>query len=317
MLSRAAERIYWMGRYVERAESVARLVGAYSNAMMDMPRDAKAGWGSLTDIIGAEERFGRRYQNADERNVVKFLLADTDNPGSIVASIQAARENVRTTRELLPIEAWEYVNRLHLFLADQVPGALARRNRFALLQEVVLRCQQISGLLAGTMSHDASWRFVRLGQCLERVDMTTRIVDSAIYLLLPHQDSPLEHENLLWMNVLRSLSAYQMYRQHVTNRVVGYAVIRFLLHDRDFPRSVAHVLGEIETSLRMLPNAKGPLRHLGRLQRRARAVDIATMTLEDLHGHMDTLQINANELHEAIMATWILLPESSAIQTQS
>jgi uncharacterized alpha-E superfamily protein len=317
MLSRAAERVYWMGRYIERAESVARLVGAYSSAMMDMPRGAKADWGSLADIVGVADRFGRRYQNADERNVIKFLLVDTDNPGSIVASIQAARENVRTTRELLPTEAWEYVNRLHLFLAEQALSALARRNRFALLQEVVLRCQQISGLLAGTMSHDASWRFVRLGQCLERADMTTRIVDSAVYLLLPQQDSPVEHENLLWMNVLRSLSAYQMYRQHVTNRVVGYAVIRFLLHDRDFPRAVAHVLGEIESNLRMLPNAKAPLRCLGRLQRRVRAADIATMTLEDLHGHMDTLQINASELHDAIMATWILPPEPHAAQTRN
>ncbi|MCP1673479.1 putative alpha-E superfamily protein [Natronocella acetinitrilica] len=307
MLSRAAERVYWMGRYIERAENTARLVGAYNNEIMDMPKSVDASWRSLVDIAGATEPFYGRYQNPDERNVVKFLLADDDNPGSIFTSVRAARENVRTTRELLPTEAWEHTNKLYLYVKEHLQRSLARKHRFEFLQTVIFRCQQITGLLSGTMSHDASYRFVRMGLELERADMTTRIVDSAVYLLLPRKESPTEYDNLLWVNVLKSLSAYQMYRQHVIPRVIGDEVVRFLLQDSDFPRSVAHAVAAAESCLRMLPRNDAPLRAIARLQRRINEANTGAMTLEELHELMDNLQTGINDVHEQIVATWVLV----------
>ena len=313
MLSRAAERVYWMGRYIERAESTARLVGAYNNEIMDLPKSVDASWRSLVDIAGATEPFFGRYQNPDERNVVKFLLADDDNPGSIFTSVRAAREDVRTTRELLPTEAWEHTNKLYLYVRENVQQSLARKHRFDFLQNVVFRCQQIAGLLAGTMSYDASYRFVRMGQELERADMTTRIVDSAVSLLMPRREAPTEYDNLLWVNVLKSLSAYQMYRQHVIPRVIGDEVVRFLLQDALFPRSVAHAVAEAEACLRALPRNEAPLRGIARLQRRIKEADSAAMSLEELHAYIDTLQGGINDVHQQIVATWVLVERQPAV----
>ena len=111
MLSRVAERVYWMGRYIERAESTARLVNAYTNQILDLPK----GVDPLVDITGSNELFESHYQNYDERNTVKFLLADTFNSSSIMSALVNARENVRTTRDLMPTEAWEHTNELYLY----------------------------------------------------------------------------------------------------------------------------------------------------------------------------------------------------------
>lgn len=313
MLSRVAERVYWMGRYLERAESTARLVSAYSNEVMDRPRHMRPSWQSLADITGASALFGGHYKNYDERNVVKFLLADTFNPGSVLTSVHAARENARTTRELLPTEAWEDMNRLHLYVRENVQSSLARRHRFDFLHTVIFRCQQLSGLLDGTMSHDSAYDFVRLGQSLERADMTTRIVDSAVAMLMPRAGRPTDADNVLWVNVLRSLSALQMYRQHVHPRVEGPDAVRFLLQDRYFPRAVDFNIAVAEACLNALPRSDAPLLRVGRLQRRISEAEPRTMDLEALHEYIDTLQAGIAAIHEQAAEVWFRSrPEAAA-----
>ena len=304
MLSRVAERVYWMGRYLERAESAARLVNAYSNEVMDLPREISPSWQSLADITGANEAFDGHYKNYDERNVVKFLLADTFNPGSVLTSVRAARENARTTRELLPTEAWEAMNRLHLYVKENAQKSLARRNRFDFLHTVIFRCQHLSGLLDGTMSHDSAYDFVRLGQSLERADMTTRIVDSAVTILMPREEAPSEYDNIFWVNVLRSLSALQMYRQRIHPRVVGPDAVRFLLQDFFFPRAFAYNIAVAEGCLKALPRNEAPLLRVGRLQRRIKEVTPREMGLEELHAYIDTLQEGIGDIHEQVADVW-------------
>src|SRR6185503_15820766 len=247
--ARGAERVYWMGRYVERAESTARLVSAYTNQVMDLPRGVEPGWKHLVDITGANEHFDSGAATYDERSTISFLVADRENAGSILSSVAAARENVRTTRDVLPTEVWEYANELYLFAQANAQHAVARGHRFRVLKSIVSRCQQLEGLLAGTMSHGVAYEFVSLGRNLERADMTTRIVDSAVFLLMPRRAAPGAYDSILWMNVLRSLGGYQMYRQHVRNKVEADEVVRFLLYARDFPRAVCHALAESERGL--------------------------------------------------------------------
>jgi uncharacterized alpha-E superfamily protein len=306
-----------MGRYVERAESTARLLNAYTNQMMDLPRGVEQGWKHLVDITGANALFEQRAAAYDERGTVSFLVADRDNPGSILSSVAMARENVRTTRDVLPTEAWEYANELYLFANANADRCVARGQRFPFLKTVVSRCQQLEGLFAGTMSHGVAYEFVALGRNLERADMTTRIVDSAVFLLMPRRAAPGAYDSILWMSVLRSLSGYQMYRQHVRNRVEADEVVRFLLHDRHFPRSVCHALAEAERGLERLPRNAEALRSLARVRTRIDEAPIGEMGLDDVHRLLDEVQADLGEVHERIHATWFSAEQTIARQSQS
>lgn len=176
MLSRVAERVYWQARYLERAENTARLLNVFSTLLLDLPPRTKLGWHSLVEITGTDEEFDGRYKQALERNVVRFLLCDS-NGHSILDMLALTRENARTTREIMPMEAFEKINDLYFFAKENVAKGIARGARHELLEEIISGCQQISGLMAGSMSRGEAYSFVRLGRSLERADMTTRIVD--------------------------------------------------------------------------------------------------------------------------------------------
>ena len=304
MLSRVAERVYWIARYIERAENSARLVNAYTHQMLDLPHSVEPGWRQLVDIIGGRSSFEEHYREYNENNTVSFLVADDFSPSSILTSVSLARENLRTTRELLPTEAWQHCNELYLQVRNHAHEGISRRGRHTFLKDVIFRCQQLTGLLAGTMSHDVAYDLMRLGRNLERADMKTRIVDSAISILMPRLSDPGQYDNLLWINVLKSTSGDQMYRQHVRSRVEGTAVVKFLLQDRYFPRSVARAVAEAEFSIHHLPRNETPLLRVLELRERLFMTNIDEMSLEDMHGHIDKLQLALNLVHNEIFRTW-------------
>jgi len=304
MLSRVAERVYWIARYIERAENSARLISAFTNQMLDLPAGLAPGWRQLVDIIGGGPAFENHYQTYNERSTVGFLVADDFSPSSILASVSMARENMRTTRELLPTRAWLHCNELYLYAKRHSAEAVPRRGRYVFLKEVIFRCQQLTGLLAGTMSHDTAYDLVCLGQNLERADMTSRIVDSALFILMPHRIEPGRYDSLLWVNVLKSSSAYQMYRQHVRGRVEGAAVIKYLLQDPCFPRAVARAVAEAENALRDLPRNEGPVRRIEGLRERIEKAEINAMDFSETHAFIDSLQLALNQVHDEIFRTW-------------
>ncbi|MDH4283214.1 MAG: alpha-E domain-containing protein [Myxococcales bacterium] len=306
MLSRVAERMYWAGRYLERVENTARLVNTYASLLLDLPRETGVGWPQLLRIVAAEDSFSARYTQQTEPDILRFLLADVENPGSILSSLTLARENVRTSRDIVPSEGWECVNELYLMGRRHLPGAVGRRRRFEVLSDCVLRCQQLAGLLSGTMSHGEGFNFFRMGSYLERADMTTRVVDVAA-ATLAHGDSALApYENTLWMAVLRSLSAYQMYRQHVRRRVAAADVEQFLLSNRQFPRAVAYSLQALDRCLRTLPRSDDARRVLADLIAQVSAQSGADMDGAALHDYIDRLQLGFGDLHGAIQSTWFL-----------
>lgn len=306
MLSRVAERIYWMGRYLERAENTARLVNVYRELMLDLPTGVGIEWRQIIQITGTEQYFEPRYRTSGERNVLKFILADLDNPSSVMACIKAARENVRTTRDLIPSEGWENVNELYLYARKNFSGGKMPARLHEVLSQIVLRCQQITGLLVGTMSHGDAYQFARIGRSLERADMTTRLIDvGSTTLIAPGEELP-RLENRLWMNVLRALSAYQMYRQHVRRRITGDDTIKFLLRDRHFPRSVTHAMQAIEQSLTDLPRNEIAMREIARVRRKVSDSDVAALMNEGLHEAMDELQVELADLNRRIVESWFL-----------
>ncbi len=334
MLSRVAQNIYWMARQIERAEDTARIINVNSNLLMDLPRNTTFGWLPLIFIVGAEKSFFEKDPNrlADETNVLKFLISDRDYPGSIISSLAAARENLRTTRDTVPQEVWEQVNGLYIYARDHVP---TRRGRFEFMRRVIHGAQQINGMLAGAMSRTAAYDFVRLGRYLERADMTTRILDVRSANLLPRVGQPAAaesrqeqdsaeasqsqsqsqavtperqeqdpFENIQWMSVLKSLSAYQMYRQQVRLRVGGPDVLKFLLQDEHFPRAVACSLTQLEICLRALPKNAAPLASIAALRQRLNAAAVPELAHEGLHEFIDELQIGLGHLHDQIAATY-------------
>ncbi|MCP8690292.1 alpha-E domain-containing protein [Marinobacterium sedimentorum] len=256
MLSRVAERIYWAARYLERVENTARLVSVYDNLLFDLPRSVNIGWFNLVIINSGTELFFERYKVQDERNVVKFTLADDTNPSSMLSSLTMLRENIRTARDVLPAEAWELVNELLLFARNDIQQGINRNGRHAFLNGIIEGCQGINGLLLGTMSRDAAWHFMRLGCNLERADMTTRLLDAGAAVLQLSEDNDTTNlPQIVWGNVLRSGSAYMAYRRTMRTAVNGTDVAHFLLGDEHFPRSVSFCLDQISSATARLPSA--------------------------------------------------------------
>jgi uncharacterized alpha-E superfamily protein len=317
MLSRVAQNIYWLARYIERTEDTARLISVNTNLLLDLPRNTAFGWEPLIFITGSQEPFYQRYPQADEVSVVKFLLGDRDHLGSILSSLSFARENLRTTRDVVPREAWEQVNDLYMYVRDHLDMGLSRRGRYEFLRRIIQGTQQVTGLLAGTMSHTNAFDFLRLGRHLERADMTTRIIDvrSANLLIGQRQTQGVQDqeqielnpfENIQWMSVLRSMSAYQMYRQQQRLRVRGPDVVKFLLQDPLFPRTVYHCLGEVENCLRKLPQPKNAeiLESVADLKQRLTELNIPELSREGLHAFIDDFQIGLGHIHEQIAAAY-------------
>ena len=168
----------------------------------------------------------------------------------------------------------------------------------------MFRCQQVTGLLAGTMTHGAGYQFIRMGRNLERSDMTTRILDVGAMTMAGMAEQEELIKNRLWMEVLRSLSAYQMYRQDVRLRIEGQRVIEYLLADTAFPRAVAHCVGEIEHCIQLLPRNKNALRDVRSIRQYISQKNINTLARTNLHEYVDEVQLRLANLHDSIVATW-------------
>lgn len=307
MLSRSAERLYWLARYLERTENIARLVSVHMNLLMDLPKGVEMGWRQMILINASEKEFYENNNVANERNITRFLLADASYPGSLFSSLSAARENIRTSRELLPDEAWEQVNEMYLFAKNNLETVANRRHRVLFLNEILKGCQRFTGLLSGYMSHNHPYRFILLGRNIERADMTSRILDLASLLLSESRsDEMRQYETILWMNILKALNALLMYRQQMRSRVKGDDVLNFLLLDTSLPRSVSCCIAEISYSLSRLPNSDKLPQKLTELEAYVQAIDTRQTTQQQLRVILDGLQNKLGGLHAQIADNWFL-----------
>jgi uncharacterized alpha-E superfamily protein len=292
---------------MERTENTARLLSVYMNLMFDLPMEVEVSWRNLLTIFGAEQKFYALYEIPNEQNTMRFLLTDTENPGSLFSSLNCAREGIRTSRELMPEEAWEQVNEMYLFAKNNMEFASHRSGRVSLLNEIMQGCQRFTGFLSGAMSHDNSFRLIRLGRNIERADMTTRILDIGCFLLADDRSEIFhQYENTLWMNVLKSLSALLMYRKHRRHRINSGDVLDYLLKDKDFPRSVLHCINEVDICIKCLPNPEGLTDNLTGLASTLTATDIYQLNPDQLHVLLDSVQIGLAASHNQIAATWFL-----------
>jgi uncharacterized alpha-E superfamily protein len=270
--------------------------------MADLPDKAEAHWMPLITIVGSDAQYDERFgDDESEAGVVEYLLSDQLNPSSVVRCITAARENLRTTRETMPVEGWQAVNDLYQYVNVEADRGVDRRARDRFIRYVVSDSRRIDGILATTMSHDEAYAMWRLGRALERAEMTTRVLGvRAAGVLNSADDGARAHDDLLWMGVLRSLSGLQMYRRAVRRPIEGAAVVRFLLeHDR-FPRAVRALLREIRRALGELPDPSGLFDEVDAVDASLRGTtdgDIDGAALDDA---METLQAALAQLDRRI-----------------
>ena len=312
MLSRVAESIYWMSRYVERAENVARFVDVNEFLMLDLPPGMPQQWAPLVETTGDVEDFKKRYGQESQRNVIGFLTFDQENPNSILSCLRRARENARSIREIISSPMWEEINETYLLVEEA-----AARNRgdatYDFMRQVKRASQTLEGITNATLSHGEAWHFSRIGRLLERADKTTRIVDVKYFMLLPSPaDVGSPTDDLHWTAVLHSTSAFEMYRQrHGMVRLDRTA--EFLILDSEFPRSVRNCVRRADESMHTVTGTRPGTfqnqaeRRLGRLVAELDYTVMSEIILQGLHEFLDDLQVKLNEVGDAIHQSFFAL----------
>jgi uncharacterized alpha-E superfamily protein len=319
LLSRVADRLYWGARYAERAQGTARIVRTYTELMVDLPMSALASWEPLLAVAGSEIAFELARGGAtDEASIVGFLLADLTNPGSLATSVVQARENLRTTREIVPREAWHTLNDLHRYVMANVDSGCNRANRGRFLNRVIGDCQQLDGVFATVMLRDEAHEIWQLGEALERADMTTRVVGvRAAALLVADRatgdvnDSTADHDarhaydDVQWMGLLRSVSALQMYQRAHRGAIDAGSAVEFLLLDPRFPRSVIACAQRIRQCLGRLPQPSRTLPVVDALDAVLSDVGHRAEDGAELDAAMDEVQAVLATIHETVTDTFV------------
>jgi uncharacterized alpha-E superfamily protein len=334
LLSRVAERLYWGARYVERAEDTARIIRSYGDLMVDLPSDVPLRWEPLVALTGSEPLRG---DGRGEREVMEFLIADSSNQSSIETTVARARENLRTTREVLPREAWYALNGLHQYVSSEAERAVGRRTRDRFLGRVIDDSRRLDGVLESTMTRAHPYRMWRLGRLLERADMTTRVVGLRAASILQMQaegytqtqmqdpvtgqiqavtettvgpgDEPVrdDQDEVQWMSALRSVSALQMYQRATHGPIEGPSVVRFLLYYSAFPRSVQGCLDEVRSVLAQLPDPESVVDALDNTEAVLASCDPGADDGAVLDAAMETVQAALAELGRAVDVRYLSL----------
>lgn len=305
LLSRAAEAVYWMARYIERAENVARFIDVNLHLQLDLPLEPAHQWQPLIDTSGDASMFLERHGKAKKSNVIKFLVWDTKNHNSISSCLRSARENARSVREIISSEMWEQVNSMYLKIQSQ--RALAESERLAeILRAIRLGCHMFEGITDSTMSYNEAWHFLRLGRQLERADKTSRILDVKYFMLLPSANSVgTPYDDIHWSAVLKSVSGFEMYRKR-HGRIFPRNIVEFLVLDREFPRAIRHCLRTADESLHAITGT--PMgsceypseRTLAPLRAELDYTSVENIISHGLHEYLDALQLRMNAIDDGL-----------------
>lgn len=306
LLSRVADAVYWMARYIERAENVARFLDVNHNLMLDLPKAYTGQWQPVIDTTGDSALFRQRYGEATQQNVLQFLAFDPGYPNSIYSCIRFARENARSVRETISSEMWQQINNLYLLITEEsrreTPASLP-----AFCHAVRMACHLFAGILDVTMSHNEAWHFIRVGTLLERADKTSRILDVKYFILLPSvHDVGTPYDDVQWAAVLKSVSGFEMYRKRF-GRIAPERIVEFLLLDGEFPRAIRYCISRADRSLRAITGAPAGTfscaseQHLGMLRGELDFARVEPILTAGLHEFCDALQTKMNTIDEYVL----------------
>jgi len=326
MLSRVAESLYWMARYIERAEDLTRLLMVNFNALLDsQPEDARRGWESIVGINNDEVLFASLNDEATAQSVIQFMFWETLNPNSIATCVMHARENARSVREQISSEMWESINRMY-FLTRNAERADIQTNPTEFFLLVRDRAQAFQGVTSATMTHGEPYQFIQLGFHLERADKTARILDIKYLDLDRFSQSPAE-TSLQLIALLRSCAAFEPYRRTSAGQLDVERVVEYLLLNHEFPRAVLFCLNRCQRTLESIGEdptvpvrADSPRRVLGRLCADLEYLDIHEVLGENMDPFLGDFLIRLNSIGGDIARTFfntsIILPDERPRQQQ-
>jgi uncharacterized alpha-E superfamily protein len=323
MLSRVADCLFWLGRYIERAENYARFIDVNYNLSIDLPPEMREQWPPLIAATGDMELFEELNGTDYSRNTVIFFLAfDENNPNAIISTVRLARENARIIRESIPRESWEVLNELHYYIRDIVKEkAWENENPMHFLGHIKGLIQQLNGIGYDNIPRNHGWYFAKMGQHLERADMSSRILDVKYHILLPSVQeigTPLDY--LHWNALLKSVSAFNSYRQ-IYHSIEPLKIVEYLILDRQFPRSIFYCLNIVEKCLHDISESKHGFSNkaekaIGNLRSRLEYAEVQDIFDEGLHEYLDALQVSLNNISEAVYNQYFKIQPNYNIEDQ-
>jgi len=321
MLSRLADAIYWMNRYIERAENYARFVEANYNLALELPPDMPEQWKPLVVATGDWYLFKSLYEEAEKQSVINFLVFDGENPNSICNCIIKARENARVARPEITKEVWEQVNALYHMVKDQGDKKLWKnKDPRGFFNEIKRGCQLLYGIFDATISRTDGWHFGKVGQFLERADKTSRVLDVKYHIILPSPDAVGTPFDLIqWAALLKSVSAYDMYRKKY-GKLTSMEIAEFLILDKQFPRSILRCLLYAEQSLHTISGRSGSgysndtEKQLGLVRSQMEYADISNILTIGMHEYLDELQGKLNAVSDSVFETFFAINSQMQMQ---
>ena len=322
LLSRVADSVYWIGRYIERAENIARFIGVNLNLQIDLPLAPAHQWQPLIDTSGDTEVFREKYGVATQARVIAYLAYDSDNANSIASCLRFARENARSVRETISSEMWTQVNSMYLQLQSQrsLPEPERMLDAF---RDIRMGCHLFQGVTDATMSHNEAYHFLRLGRKLERADKTSRILDVKYFMLLPSaSDVGTPYDDIHWTAVLKSVSGFEMYRKKF-GHITPSDVVDFLVMDADFPRAVHYCISRASESLHAITGTPiSTFRYtseqlMGQLRAELDYTSVQSVIRRGLHEYLDGLQAKMNAIDQSLRDDFAVTVPQIATQTST
>jgi uncharacterized alpha-E superfamily protein len=316
MLSRVADHLYWMARYVERAENLARLVLVQTELLLDAAIIGDAveqAWSPVLTATAMEERFADLYADPQPADVTRFLTLDARNPGSICSCLREARENARTVRDQISEEMWEGLNDMFLFIGSKTAQTMLARSPQAFFERVIQTSLTFDGVIAATLPRTEGWHFIQLGRYLERADKTSRFLDINSHVAEAERNNALD--TIRWGTILRSCSAFATARRLFGGDLSIEHVIELLVFSTDFPRSVRFCVRAMDDLLHRISGTPAGQysneaeRLVGSLVATLNFSGVEQVLVQGLHEYIDDLQTKLNIAGEAIFDTYVLLPQ--------
>ncbi|MCX8004287.1 MAG: alpha-E domain-containing protein [Burkholderiaceae bacterium] len=317
MLSRTADHLFWMARYIERAENTARMLDV-NVAMSMLPLSAEAagaGWRAMLGISELQSAYAARHGELSARNVLDFMVRDPQNPSSIYSCLRAARENARAVRGALTTEVWETHNDTWLELPRQLDDGLLARDPQQFFEWVKFRSHLSRGVTIGTMLKDEAFYFIRLGTFLERADNTARLLDVKFHGAAPASGAAparvgfdQHFDFYYWAAILRSVSAFEIYRKVYRDVVTPARVAELLILREDMPRSLAACLNEVCDNLARVRNGRSQEteRRAGLLRAELQFGRIDDILARGLHDYLTVFLRRVADLGERISADFLV-----------
>ncbi len=327
MLSRVAHSLYWMSRYIERAENMARLLEVNLQFILDFrgydDAHLREHWGSILASSGDQELFDKHYEAANSQSVTEFFAFDLRNPNSILSCVFAARENARMIRDQISVEMWETINELYLFLKSRNTAEVWAAGPYEFFQDVKRNSHLFQGLTDATYSRSEGWEFIQFGKFVERANKTTRILDVKYHILLPNAgDVGGALDTAQWQAVLRSASALEAYRRFYVREILPWKVAEFLIFSDSFPRSLHFCVAQVDEFLKRILGESGarPRSEAARASRRLLA-DLQSLSIDEvlkdgLHEFLVEIGTSLEKISDEVVSTTMFYVAESTQEEQ-